>query len=254
MTMFNTVENWALHAFADGELEGEEKHAVEKLLVESEDARKALANIRYQKSELYKAFGKVVDEPVPAALLAAVRGSGGRSWRYAAMAAAVALVTFGSFGTYYMLQSRESFAAADLAHRALVAHEVYSVEVRHPVEIAAAERVELQNWLTKRLGTDIAIPTLDYDGYEFLGGRLLAGESSPAGQLMYETSDKQRLTVFIAANADGKDEALRLVAHGNTITCYWRDGKLALAVTGEMPNAEMMDLAKNIYDQMEGKG
>ena len=254
MTMFGTVENWALHAFADGELEGEEKHAMEKLLAESDAARKALANITYQKSEMHKAYGDVVGEQVPAALLAAVRGSGGKSWRSAAMAAAVAVVTFGSFGAYYSLQSRESFAAADLAHRALVAHEIYSVEVLHPVEIAAAERADLQNWLAKRMGTDIAIPALDNDGFEFLGGRLLAGESSPAGQLMYESADKQRLTVFIAANVDGKDEALRLVTHGNTITCYWRDGKLALAVTGDIAKSEMMDLAKNIYEQMEAKG
>ena len=45
MMMFETVENWALHAFADGELEGDDKKAVEKLLVENDEARKALATL-----------------------------------------------------------------------------------------------------------------------------------------------------------------------------------------------------------------
>ena len=56
MKMFETVENWALHAFADGELEGDDKKAVEELLATNEEARKALSSINFQKSELRKAY------------------------------------------------------------------------------------------------------------------------------------------------------------------------------------------------------
>jgi anti-sigma factor RsiW len=249
---FETIENWALHAFADGELEGEERKAMEKLLSGNDEARKALAAINFQKAELRKAYSTVLDEPVPVSLLATVRGRNMRGLLpYAAMAASVALVLLGSVGGWFAAQNSETLQTSDLARRAFVAHTVYAPEIKHPVEVAALERVHLQAWLSKRVGAGIIIPTLDYEGYELLGGRLLAGEKSPAGQLMYETADKQRLTVFIGADVEGKEDALRLVQNGNLVTCYWRDGKLAIAVTGEMAKDDMMALAKHVYEQMD---
>jgi anti-sigma factor RsiW len=252
---FETIENWALHAFADGELEGEECKAMERLLAQNDEARKALAAINYQKSELRKAYGSIVDEPVPLSLIATAQGRGGRSMLpYAAMAASIALVILGAAGGWYSAQHSESVKTADLAHRALIAHEVYSVEVRHPVEVAAVEQDHLQAWLSKRVGAAIRVPDLDAEGFTLLGGRLVTAGDSPAGQLMYETADKQRLTIFIAANTENKDSALRLVENGKLVTCYWSDNKLAMAVTGDMAKDDMMALAKNIYEQMDVKG
>ena len=68
---FETIENWALHAFADGELEGEERKEIEKLLSENEAARKALSAITYQKAELHKAYDGVLGEAVPPSLITA---------------------------------------------------------------------------------------------------------------------------------------------------------------------------------------
>jgi anti-sigma factor RsiW len=255
MNMINAVENWALHAFADGELEAEEHMAVEKLLAKSDDSRKELNAIRFQKSELHKVYDAVLLEDVPAFLTKTAKTAGGRSaLPYATMAASLALVLIGAASGWFAAQNSETLQAASLERRALIAHEVFSVEVKHPYEIAAADQEHLQKWLSKRVGGEFKIPNLNNSGYMLLGGRLLAGENSPAGQLMYEAANKQRLTVFISANEDGKDEALRLEEHGSLVTCYWRDGKLAMAVTSEMPKDAMMVLARDIYDQMDAKG
>jgi anti-sigma factor RsiW len=252
---FETVENWALHAFADGELEGNERKAMERLLAENEEARKALSAINYQKSELSKAYGSAVDEPVPQSLIATAQGRTTRGMLpYAAMAASLALLLIGGAGGWYSAVNSDSLQAADLARRALIAHEVFSVEVKHPFEVAAAEQEHLQKWLSKRVGDEVKIPDLNSEGFSLLGGRLLAGENSPAGQLMYESADKQRLTVFISANDRESNEELSVVQNGKLYTCYWRDGKLAMAVTGEMAKDDMMSLAKNIYEQMEKHG
>jgi anti-sigma factor RsiW len=254
MNMFEVVENWALHAFADGELEGTERQAMEKLLSENEEARKALVAINYQKSELRKAYGAVAEEPVPGSLLAAAQGRARRSaWPYAAMAASVALVMLGGVGGWFSALKSGAVQNISIAQRALVAHEVYASEQRHPVEVAADDRVHLQSWLSKRVGSRITIPTLDFNGYQLLGGRLLAGETSAAGQLMYETSDKQRLTIFVSSNPSGKDEELQWSWSNKLVTCFWREGNLALAVTGEMSKDEMAALAKQVYEQMEQK-
>ncbi len=251
---FETVENWALHAYADGELEGDERKAMERLLAENDDARKALAAINYQKSELRKTFGAVVHEPVPQVLLATAQMRLKRNtWSYAAMAASVALLLIG--GTAGWFSALESGAAQNIsmARRALVAHQVYSSEQRHMVEVAASDQDHLQKWLSKRVGTDFQIPNLEVAGFPLLGGRLLAAENSPAGQLMYEAVDKRRLTIFVAANPSGKDEAVQWIWSDKLVTCFWREGKLALAVTGEMSDEEMTALAKTIYDQMDVK-
>jgi anti-sigma factor RsiW len=251
---FETVENWALHAYADGELEGDERKAMEQLLAQNDEARKALAAINYQKAELRKAFGAVVHEPVPQVLLTtAQKYSKRNTWSYAAMAASVALLLIG--GTAGWFSALESGAAQNIsmARRALVAHQVYASEQRHMVEVAASDQDHLQKWLSKRVGTNFQIPNLEAAGFPLLGGRLLAAENSPAGQLMYEAADKRRLTIFVAANSGGKDEAVQWSWSDKLVTCFWREGKLALAVTGEMSDAEMTALAKTIYDQMDVK-
>jgi anti-sigma factor RsiW len=251
---FETIENWALHAFADGELEGEERKAMERLLAENDEARKALVAINFQKSELRKAFGAVVHEPVPQVLLGTVQKFSQRSsWPYAAVAASIALLLLG--GTAGWFSALQSGAAQNisLARRATVAHQVYAAEQRHMVEVAASDQDHLQKWLSKRVGTDFQIPNLEAAGFPLLGGRLLAAENSPAGQLMYEAADKRRLTIFVADNPSGKDEAVQWTWSDKLVTCFWREGKLALAVTGEMSDAEMTALAKSVYDQMEKK-
>jgi anti-sigma factor RsiW len=254
MKMFEVVENWALHAFADGELEGDERKAMEKLLAENDEARKALSAINFQKVELRKAYGATADEPVPQSLLATAQGRSAVGFLpYAAMAASVALVLMGGAGGWFAAQNG-SIQTIDFAQRALVAHEVYASDQRHPVELVAADRVHLQGWLSNRLGDDIVIPTLDFEGFTFLGGRLLAGDTKAAGLLMYEDTNHQRLTVFIGSNVDGQKAELQWVKKDNLITCYWRDDKLAMAVTGDMQKDDIMALAKNIYDQMDAKG
>ena len=252
--MFETVSNWALQAFADGELQGQEKREVEELLQSDEAARRLVARLAQQKQALHGAFDGTLQEPVPARLLAAAKQlpvqKRGSYWIAASMAGFLVL---GSALGYFIADHVAKFQAVDLPQIAYLAHQTFANEVKHPVEVAASEQTHLQNWLSKRVGQPIKIPDLTAQGYSLLGGRLLAESEGPAGQLMYETADKQRLTVFITENLGGVETALRLEQHGNLITCYWRDGKLAMAVTADLPRADMTNLAKNIYDAMEAK-
>jgi anti-sigma factor RsiW len=252
--MFDTVENWALHAYFDGELEGEEKRAVEALLARDEAARKALASFAAQKNELHRAYDAVLDEPVSAQILAAARGHGRPNLRWlAGIAAALALVVLGSGLGIGIAGHLDQVQQASLATRALVAYQTYAPEVRHPVEVAASEQDHLRAWLSKRIGAEIKIPDLQQAGYTLLGGRLLAEDENPAGQLMYEDANKKRLTIYLTANTGAKDQALVLADSSGVVTCYWRDGALAMAISADMPHDAMMDLAKDIYEQMEAK-
>jgi anti-sigma factor RsiW len=123
--------------------------------------------------------------------------------------------------------------------------------VKHPVEVAAADKEQLATWLSKRVGTPIRLPDLTSEGYTLLGGRLLASAEGPAAQLMYEDAAKKRLTIFLTANAAKGETAVRVERKGALIACYWLSENLSFAVAGEMDLDPMMKLARDIYDQFE---
>jgi anti-sigma factor RsiW len=246
MSTFNTIENWALHAYADGELDGAEKAAIEKLLAENTEARAALDAWQSQNRAMRLAFDSVLSEPVPAPLTALLRPRRGRI-PFAAMAASVALLALGT-AAGWTLRPAKSFTIAD---RALAAHEIYAPELRHPVEVTASEEDHLQHWLSKRLGTRFSVPDLSDQGYTLLGGRLLAAEDRPAAQLMYEDANTRRITVFLVSNPARSEAAMEIAQRGNLTACYWYDAGLGVAVAGEMDRDAAQALAKAVYGQEE---
>lgn len=246
MSTFNMIENWALHAYADGELDGAEKAAIDRLLAENNEARAALDAWQSQKRAMRKVFDPVLSEPVPASLAALLKPRRSRI-PFAAMAASVALLALGT-ATGWTLRPANSFTIAD---RALAAHEIYAPEIRHPVEVGASEGDHLQQWLSKRLGAPFSVPDLSDQGYTLLGGRLLAAEDRPAAQLMYEDADKRRITVFLVSNPARSEKAMEIAQRGDLTACYWYDARLGVAVAGEMDKDAAQILAKAVYDQEE---
>jgi anti-sigma factor RsiW len=252
MTAMKTIETWALHAYADGELDGADRLAIEELLAHDAAARAMLDEIGRQKQALKTVYDPVLREPVPISLAAALRHRGGRgALPYAAMAAGLALLITGGVGGWLAAQQSGSGALVSIADRALGAHEVYAVEVRHPVEVAAAEKDHLQAWLSKRVGTAFVIPDLSAEGFTLLGGRLLAAGGQPAAQLMYEDAAKKRITIFLTANPGNVEAALRVEERDGLVACYWLDGPLGFAIAGEMDRTRMMQLARIVYERFE---
>jgi anti-sigma factor RsiW len=249
MNMFETVENWALHAFADGELQGEEKISVERLVAENDEARKVVANIHYQKSELHKAFDHVLEEPVPAALLSAAnQKSATRLLPYLAAACAAMLFMIGGSVGWYANQQTNTQQVESLPARALNSYVVYAPEMKHAVEVPGAEAGHLDAWLSKRIGVKFAIPDLTAKGYSLVGGRLLAEGDKPAGLLMYEDGNKQRLAIYIAANDKHTNVAMKVERRDNLVSCYWVEPDMVYALAGEQPTAEMLDLAQAAHE------
>ena len=68
-----TVTSEDLIAFADGELEGEDKARVEAALADAPELRAVVEKHRTLRGSLAAAYAPVLDEPVPARLLDAVR-------------------------------------------------------------------------------------------------------------------------------------------------------------------------------------
>lgn len=248
------MEDWELHAYADGELSPEQRAEVEARLARDPEAARKVADWKRQRALLKSAFGGVLDEPVPPQLAATLRAAAApaRLSPWLAMAAALLLLLCGGLAGWFLRGETAPVTMASLGEEALAAHSVYAVEVRHPVEVAGDDKAHLQAWLSKRVGTAFTVPDLAEEGYTLLGGRLLSGADGPAAMLMYEDQKGQRLSVLLASPGTDMETALKVEEQGKLIACTWQDGKLAVAVAGEMARDPMMVLAKAVYGKLEG--
>jgi anti-sigma factor RsiW len=237
-----------LHACVDDRLDPERRRAVEAELGQSPGDAARAAAYREQSAALHALYDPVLGEPVPERLRN-VRASG-RGARYAIAAGwFVAGAALGWLA--HELASDRLPSRPSLARQAAVAHAVYSPEVRHPVEVGAAEQEHLVNWLSKRLGAKLRAPLLTREGYELVGGRLLPGDSGAVAQFMYQDAKGKRLTLYVSRlAAENRDTAFRFSQEDKVAVFYWIDGRLGYALSGEMPKPELLEIATSVYRQL----
>jgi anti-sigma factor RsiW len=128
--------------------------------------------------------------------------------------------------------------------RALDAHVVYAADLRHPVEVTAAERDHLNAWLSRRIQHPIAAPDLAGAGYSLLGGRLLSENGKPAALFMYEDAGGKRLTVLVASADAARDAGSKQVLREDLRAISWSEGPLALAVTGPIDSDRLRGIGE----------
>lgn len=292
----------SLHALVDGELTSAEAQALQRRLLDWPSLAAQVEGWEQQRRSLQDLQVDTLDEPLPPALLAMVQGRSARGgstlgqqasptataspvpvpwWaeRRAAMWLLVGSVALsGATGTGVgwwwgrhaeaSQQARLQPAAPAFVRDAAIAHAVYQVERRHPVEVVAAEQDHLLQWLSKRLGQPLRAPDLQGDGFRLMGGRLLpAGEGAPAAgpmlaraQLMYENAQGQRLTLYIAVDGSpaGRQGGTAFrrseQRQGELVTrsIYWMDGPLAYALNASIDSAQLERLSERVYRELQG--
>jgi anti-sigma factor RsiW len=147
-----------------------------------------------------------------------------------------------------------AFLASDgegFARRADVAYAVYSPEVRHPVEVGAADQAHLVAWLSKRLGKPLSVPPLEEYGYTFVGGRLLPGAAGPAAQFMYQNDTGARLTLYVSASGRDRD-AVHLLRDGSRRTFYWSTEGMGYALSGPATEGRLRTIAYEVCGALGG--
>lgn len=238
-----------LHAYVDGQLDETERRKVEGLLAEDKDSAARVQAYHTQTQRLHSEFDSVLTEPVPVRLRDVRHSTAGSSlWR---AAAAVILLLAGGAGGWF---ANDRFGPAPvglvqgLTAEAVVAHRVYTKEVRHAVEVAANEEAHLVAWLSKRLDATLTVPDLTGIGYNLVGGRLLPTGEGAAAHLMYENSTGDRLTLYVRTNRTGGDTAFRFVQDGEVGAFYWLDGPLAYALLAEADRNTLLPFARAVYD------
>lgn len=270
-----------INALVDGRLPIAQQAEAMAQLGGDAEALDTLHAWQAQREALRGLHRPLLEEAIPDTLLSAARrGQQGRrqidQWsRWGGMAAAVML----AFGVGWFSKAQlaglpgQQMAAAKLPvaqsfiHQAALAHAVYSPEVRHPVEVTAAQQEHLVQWLSKRVGKPLKVPVLASQGYELVGGRLLPGEDGARAQFMFQNPAGQRLTLYlgsvesnsakagpVAAGAtpkpDTKETAFRYSTDGPVPSFYWVEQGFGYALSGPVSRDELMKLAQLVYQQL----
>lgn len=254
-----------LHALVDGHLSAQEQADLQARLAQDPEAARTVQAWQAQRDALRALHAEVLHEPVPPALAQAARrvGHEGRRidrWRrWGGMAASVALAFVAGWlaqlqwGSGGELLARGARPLNEFGRQAVVAHVVYSPEVRHPVEVPAAQQEHLVQWLSKRLGRALTVPDLSAQGYELVGGRLLPGEQGARAQFMYQNARAERITLYVGAIEAGKaadETAFRFTHEDGASSFYWVDRGFGYALAGRLERAQLLPLAESVYRQL----
>src|SRR3984885_4691993 len=241
-----------LNAYVDGELPAERLGAVEVWLTTHPDDAMKVAAWRQQAELIRARYGAMINDKPPQRL----NVDRLTRRRYGALAAAIAatfaaLLVGGAVG--WTARAAVAASPSNLAlftTDALDAYRLYTVEVRHPVEVPGDQQPHLQDWLSKRVGSQLRPPDLNKQGLKLVGGRLLPGPTGATAFFMYEGASGERFTLYCGRTSD-QQTALRYTAGERNAAYYWVDGDVAYVLSGPAQQDRLHEIAKSAYDQID---
>jgi len=232
-----------LHANADRQLDRDRRAAVERVLAKDPAAAATVTVIRRQNAHLHDAFDACLTEAVPA-----------RLWHrrvlpfFAATATLMLGISVGWLARDVVLE--RDGTPTSFARQAALTHALYSMDANRPVEVWASEEKRLVAWLSRRLGFTVHAPDLNAVGYALVGGRLVAGNQQPTALFMYESPDKQRLTLQVRKQLGVGETAFRYAIEDGVGVYYWIDDKSSYALSGNVDCTQLLAIGRLVYGQL----
>lgn len=240
-----------LNAYVDDELPADRRGVVEAWLSTHPDDAARVAAWRKQAELLCHRYGHLEYE-MPPPRFSLDRLSRRRFGALAAVAASLAAFMIGVAAgwTVHGMETEKPSDLVRFTNDALLAYRLYTVEVRHPVEVTGDQRPHLVQWLSKRLGAPVQAPELDKQGLKLVGGRLLPGPTGPSAFFMYENPSGERFTLYCGHISNG-ETALRYTSGGQNAAYYWVDQNMAYVLSGPMETGKLHEVAQAAYDQID---
>lgn len=246
--------------YAVGALPPEAVVVMAARLAKDAAARETLVDWQRQDAAIEALYHPVTHEPVPDRLTDVIRRAQDAEAaqhadqskaRFGLAAATVAALVLGAGGGWFARDiTTPTIGAVTLADNAMRAYDTFVVEVRHPVEVTASDADHLTAWLSKRLGHETRPPDFASAGFVLMGGRIVPSEQGAAALYMYENTQGQRVTLYIAPQGASQSTAFQFAEKGTTQTFYWTDRELSYAVVGTVPRDVLRRIALASYDQL----
>lgn len=249
-----TADEDRLLRYVDGRLDNDTEVKLTARIAGEPALRRRVTADRNADTIVRAAFDPVLDEPMPLRLRYARYEQGGSMRRTAAglfiaLCLGAAIGWFASENGFTINEQLDSLPAS-----AVQAHRTFVVEKRHPVEVAATEEAHLVQWLTRRVGAPVKAPDLSRFGYALMGGRLLPATNSPAAQLMYETREGRRLTLYLAPEIGQDETAFRYIEATGVAGFWWREEGLGYAMLAEGDKDNLLPIARGVWEALQHEG
>jgi anti-sigma factor RsiW len=249
-----------LHAFVDGQLAPPRRGEVQRYLDANPQEARRVAAWSAQREALRDALAPYATAPLPPELnlsrLIEARLRPRRTIWLTAASVVLALAVGGAAGWFVHTPTgptRTALAMSLLEQLGLASHVVYAADKRHPIEVPAAERDHLAQWLSNRLSRSVTPPALDALGYRLIGGRLLATEHGGAAALfMYENAQGQRLSLVLRPMARDLRAARADMREGAVNGCAWIADGIGYAVVASVPDDELDLVADQVQREVHG--
>ena len=252
-----------LVAYVDGELDAASAREVERALETSPVARNTVAKLRSSAALVRAAFADALHEPPPPGLVAMLRAATPRRRPQAywlPLAASIALLIAGgiagALGVRHFDHAEPIVAAMPaptpvdrLLEDVANYHRVYAREQRHLVEVPATETPHIEEWLGRRLKSQLTIPDLKSQGLTFRGGRLLVFEGRPMAELVYTPADGPPVALCITFASPGMGGA-GTEQRGDLTIAHWVDNGYFYSVVGWATDGRMQAIADSVRAQL----
>ena len=253
------IEDGDLQGWIDGRLTPERTSDVGAYFSAHPEVREECAQSAEHRERLRAAFASQTAEQIPARLRIANLVAERKRRRYrhiSRIAAAIAFMILGGIGGWTARDILPGFAtsasamfASTVFDEAIAAHRTFSVETRHPVEVAANEEAHLVQWLSKRHGHRVIAPDLTSLGFRLMGGRLLPAENGPAALFMYEDDKGTRLSCYYLSVDRGGEPEFKYREQNGVGAFYWIEDGLAYAIAANAKRDLLLKVAELVYQQ-----
>lgn len=263
MTQF---DDELLNAYADGELDGEERAQVEAALDADPNARARLAAIRRVTALGRATVDELTRKAVPETLRERVwpldrafRSTAPfPSWSALGWAAVICLSLGLGIGGWLAAPTKaplEQLTAQPAAWDQQAAWYHGLTADRHarsqslPLDLEHSEETPLADSLAQRLKRPVVVPDLSSQGLELLGARLLVEDLRPLAQVYYRDQQDGLVSLLVALDG-GSDSPPSYRQVNETPVLSWRDGGSAYVLAGAQSRQRLHGLAVKVREQV----
>ena len=235
-----------LQAFADDELQPEERRAIAAHLEQCAACARALAELEALRDRIRRAGTHAVPPGLEGrirALLATRGGSSARHrWqRHAALAAShVIAACLGGLLAYGLLSRIE--------HQDGIVNDVVSAHVRsllsgQPIQVASTDPHTVRPWFEGKIPYSPQVKDLAAEGFPLLGARVDYLSQCAVAAMVYGRR-LHRITLFVRPLEDARPRlAPETMRHGYNVLA-WRDASFAYFAASDLNREELEDFAR----------
>lgn len=252
--MAERVTEHDLHAYVDGALDEARAEAVERYLWENPDESRRVFAYIAQAQELREDVLETRWTPSALTTLLADRLARRLRWlrmrnRVGAGVLAACAVVAGWFGHSLVVAPGSDLVPVHPAfvEEAAEAHATAELLAGDLGEMGAFEAGQLEDVMARVTGKQITLDGIT-EQWPVAGALVVPWDDGTAIELIHVTPEGEVVTLFVAVPRERADVALSATRMDSVNLAYWQHGRIAFALSGDLPHDELLEIASRLSD------